>query len=283
MNPDRPPSLATDRREQFFFDPDHLGALAERGAAAYRSADPFPHAVIDDFLPADVLARLIAEFPGPAGGNWQRFDNERERKLASTDPDDMSPFTRQVLSEFNAATMIDFLEALTGIEGLIPDPHLWGGGLHQIEAGGHLGVHSDFNWHTRLLLDRRINLLVYLNEDWPEDWGGALELWDRDMRECRERVLPVANRCVIFSTTDTSFHGHPDPVTCPPGRSRRSLALYYYSNGRPEAEVSPSRTTAFQPRPGEQWRRNTPTGAKASRFVPPVLTDALRAVRRRRR
>ncbi|HEY5155960.1 MAG TPA: 2OG-Fe(II) oxygenase, partial [Acidimicrobiales bacterium] len=92
---------------------------------------------------------------------------------------------------------------------------------------------------------------------------------------------PIANRCVVFSTTDYSFHGHPEPVTCPPGRTRRSLALYYYSNGRPADEVSPSRTTAFQPRPGDQWRRPDSRGNRAERWLPPAVLDAARAARRR--
>lgn len=240
----------------FFFDRDQLMASAAERAEAYGHGDPFPHIVIDDFLPAPVLEALMASFPDPDHMDWQRYDSSRELKLAMTEQDPLPPFVRQVLSEFNSATMIDFLEGLTGMQGLIPDPHFWGGGLHQIERGGHLDVHSDFNWHSRLLLDRRINLLLYLNEDWNPDWGGALELWNRDMTECRQRIDPIANRCVVFSTTDTSFHGHPEPLACPPDRTRRSLALYYYSNGRPAEELTGLRTTAFQPRPGEEWRRS---------------------------
>jgi hypothetical protein len=239
----------------FFFDAAELRALGREHAVSYRQADPFPHVVIDDFLPAHVIEGVLAEFPSPENPDWYRFHTDRELKLALEDPEAMPPYARQVLSQFNSAAMVDFLEELTGIDGLIPDPHYYGGGLHQIEPGGHLDVHADFNWHKRLLLDRRLNLLLYLNKDWQPGWGGALELWNEDMTECRRRVQPIANRCVVFSTTDTSFHGHPEPLACPPGRTRRSLALYYYSNGRPAREVSQARTTDFKPRPGEQWRR----------------------------
>jgi 2OG-Fe(II) oxygenase superfamily len=266
-------SHLTIEQPAFFFDRDQLLPLAHDHAEAYQSADPFPHAVIDDFLPRPVLEALMSAFPSPTEIDWHRFDNSRELKLAMTEQDPLPAYVRQVLAEFNSATMIDFLEALTGMEGLIPDPHFWGGGLHQIEPGGHLDVHSDFNWHSRLLLDRRINLLVYLNDDWQPEWGGALELWNEDMTECRQRVDPIANRCVVFSTTDTSFHGHPEPLACPPGRTRRSLALYYYSNGRPADELSALRTTAFQPRPGEAWRRGTGQVG--------VIRRAARAARRR--
>jgi len=268
----------------FLFDRDRLTGLANEHATAYRTADPFPHIVLDDFLPADVLERVIDEFPGPDDLDWRRFNEQREVKLATNSTWEIPPFTQQLLTQFNSETMICFLEQLTGITGLIPDPHLWGGGLHQIERGGHLKIHADFNWHERLLLDRRLNLLVYLNQDWDPAWGGALELWDRDTTACRERILPLANRCVLFNTTDHSFHGHPEPLACPPDRTRRSLALYYYTNGRPAAEVSAARTTAFRPRPGEQWRRERPDArSMAARWMPPALLDAARAVRRRRR
>src|SRR5581483_6543461 len=117
-------------------------------------------------------------------------------------------------------------------DGLIPDPYFTGGGLHQIERGGYLKIHADFDRHEKLGLQRRLNVLVYLNRDWDESYGGALELWDRAMTHPVVRVLPVFNRCVVFSTTDQSYHGHPEPLTCPPDRRRRSLALYYYTAAR---------------------------------------------------
>jgi hypothetical protein len=265
----------------FFFDEARLTALAAAQAAAYQSATPFPHVVIDDFLPDDVIARIIEEFPGPKDVDWQRFDADTEVKLATDDIQVVPPYTRHVLDQFNSETMVDFLEQLTGISGLIPDPHFWGGGLHQIERGGHLKVHSDFNWHEELLLDRRLNLIVYLNEDWDPAWGGGLELWDRDMTACQERVVPVANRCVIFNTTDFSLHGHPDPLDCPPERTRRSMALYYYSNGRPAEELSTSRSTDFRPRPGETWRRQPGTGSRYAQWIPPALVPVAKKARDR--
>ncbi len=275
-------ALTSSARSPFFFDGDRLGSFASANATRYQHAEPFPHIVIDDFLPGPTLDHLLTAFPEPDELDWRRFDSDQEVKLASEDPSAMPDVIRQVLAEFNSATMVGFLERLTGIEGLIPDPHYWGGGLHQIESGGHLDIHADFNWHNRLLLDRRLNLLLYLNPDWQPQWGGALELWDREMRECRQRIVPLANRCVIFSTTEDSLHGHPEPVACPAGRTRRSLALYYYTNGRPAAEISSSRTTAFKPRPGEAWRR-APSARPglASRLAPPILADAARRTRER--
>ena len=161
--------------------------------------------------------------------------------------------TRALLYQLNSSVFIDFLETLTGIRGLIPDPHFWGGGVHQIVRGGFLKVHTDFNRHPRLKLDRRLNLLLYLNPEWQEEWGGHLELWDRGMAKCGKRILPIFGRCVVFSTTDFSNHGHPDPLNCPEGMTRKSLALYYYSNGRPSSETAGKHySTSFRRRPGEK-------------------------------
>ncbi len=148
---------------------------------------------------------------------------------------------------------VNFLEKLTGISGLIPDPHYLGGGLHQIERGGFLKIHADFNRHSRLKLDRRINVLLYLNRPWEDTWGGHLELWDSTMTICADKIAPLFNRLVVFTTTDSSFHGHPDPLDCPPDVVRRSLALYYYTNGRPEREQSKVHSTLHQARPGEDF------------------------------
>ena len=213
---------------------------------AYSRADPFPHAVIDGLFDDADLERVLRDFPRPEQMQWARFDNPRERKLgyfheSSAISDDLRAF----LDAMNGFETLLFLEGLTGIEGLIPDPYFGGGGIHQIEPGGFLKVHVDFNVHPKLKLDRRLNMLIYLNRDWREEYGGHLELWDRDLRECQQRVLPVFNRTVIFSTTDQSFHGHPRPLTSPPGLTRKSVSLYYYTAGRPEQERSAAHDTIF--------------------------------------
>ena len=236
----------------FFFDPDQLAALADARREAYADASPFPHAVFDDFLPADVLAEVLAEFPRPDDIPWRQHYHDNSRKLACSDENHMGPRSRHLFAQLNASTFTGFLESLTGIEGLIPDPHLEGGGYHFIERGGRLEVHADFNRHDRLRLDRRLNLLVFLNRDWQEEWGGHLELWTTDMKTCVQRVLPVFNRAVLFSTTDRSFHGHPHPLQCPESRARRSIALYYYTAGRPPEEASDRHSTLYQVRPGEE-------------------------------
>ena len=283
-------TLVRGAAERFHFDRQHLAELADGKRDAYASAHPFPHIVIDGFLPDEVLDGVLAEFPKPHQADWFAFDSPLERKLATKDDSTMGEATRHLFTELNSGPFIDFLERLTGIDGLVPDPHLIGGGLHQIERGGHLKVHADFNRHPRTGLERRLNLLLYLNRSWREEYGGALELWSRDMSTSEAQILPVFNRCVVFSTTDTSYHGHPEPLGCPEGETRKSMALYYYSKGRP-GEAGDEHNTLFQARPGEQLpvdeveespppRERFKAGVR--RVAPPILLDALRRLRARR-
>jgi Rps23 Pro-64 3,4-dihydroxylase Tpa1-like proline 4-hydroxylase len=202
--------------------------------------------VLDHLFPHELLDGVLADFPGADDPAWSRFANPHERKLGNYRRlFETSGRIQRFLSALNSPEMLEFLEALTGIEGLIPDPYFGGGALHQIESGGFLKVHADFNWHPKLRLDRRLNVLIYLNHDWKDEYGGALELWDRNMARPEKVLLPVFNRTVVFSTTDFSYHGHPHPLACPERMTRKSVSLYYYSNGRPASEKSAPHDTIF--------------------------------------
>jgi Rps23 Pro-64 3,4-dihydroxylase Tpa1-like proline 4-hydroxylase len=279
--------MVTNPSSLFVLDSERLTSLAEKLSGAYTSAEPFPHVVIDDFLPADVLRRVADNFPQAGDINWHKFTNPRSIKIAAEDETLIEENARWLLYQLNSATFMKFLESLTGIEGLIPDPYFTGGGLHQIEPGGFLKIHADFNRHPKLKLDRRLNLLLYLNENWKEEYGGHLELWNKEMTHCVHRILPIFNRCVIFNTTDFAYHGHPEPLTCPAGMTRKSLALYYYSNGRPVEESSPEHGTLTRPRPGETINgingRSTANSLKTilKRFIPPILTDLRASLKRK--
>jgi len=261
-------------------DAEKLLALGRANAALYAQATPFAHVRLDGVFEPAVLDRILDEFPGARAIEWIDFKSENDKKLASRDEKQLGPLTRSFIHALNSAPFISFLEALTGIEGLIPDPHLEGGGLHQILPGGFLKIHADFNRYERLKLDRRLNVLIYLNKDWEDAWGGHLELWSKDMKTCVEKIAPVFNRMVVFSTTDTAFHGHPEPLKCPEGRSRKSIAMYYYTNGRPGSETAPAHSTLYMLRPGERvplrWRLNR----FAARWVPPILNDTLQWLKR---
>ncbi len=268
----------------FRLDVDYLKALALEHREAYATASPFPHIVIDNFLPDALLEAVLKEFPNPKQIDWQTFQTPAEKKLASRHEQQMGDATRLLLYSLNSSTFITFLEILTGIDGVLPDPHFEGGGLHQIERGGFLKMHVDFNHHKKLRLDRRLNFLLYLNQDWKEEYGGHLELWDTNMTQCQKKILPLFNRCVVFSTTDFSYHGHPEPLTCPEDRTRKSLALYYYTNGRPAEEVTGKpHTTIFQARTQDDFKLdespNLSVKAILKKLVPPILIDAKDALR----
>jgi Rps23 Pro-64 3,4-dihydroxylase Tpa1-like proline 4-hydroxylase len=238
-----------------------LTTLARERAAEYRSAEPFPHVVIDDFLPEDSFRAVADALPRlddpeirwgnldarlPDGRPAQEYKYHLQNVLL------MKPPVRELILEMNSGPFTLILQQLTGIEPLVSDPHLQGGGVHLVKPGGSLRVHADFDRHPAFKFDRRLNLLLYLNEDWKEEYGGHLEIWTRDMSRCVERILPIANRCVIFSTSADSFHGHPRPLACPEGMLRKSIALYYYTPRRSSLEEGGGHATLWQDLPEEK-------------------------------
>src|SRR5688572_27781574 len=151
-----------------------LKSILQAHAETYRAATPFPHVVVDDFLEPPIAKAVLEEFERMDRGGWHHTDRPTERKWSTEDLLQFGPVTRWLVFQLNAGPFLQFLEQLTGIDGLIADPHLRGGGLHEIRRGGTLGVHADFNFYDRLRIYRRLNLLMYLNEEWREDWGGHL-------------------------------------------------------------------------------------------------------------
>lgn len=231
----------------------HLAADPKALQPDYVRAEPFPHISIDGLFADAELEAILAEFPRPEDIDWAAFDNAQEKKLGYRHGSALGARITAFMQAMSSPLVLAFLEELTGIDGLIPDPYFGGGGPHQILPGGFLKIHADFNWHPKLRLDRRLNVLVYLNQDWREEYGGHLELWDGGMTGAVRRIAPLFNRTVVFSTTDQSYHGHPTPLSCPPGRSRKSVSFYYYTNGRPEEERSAPHDTVFLKRHDGEW------------------------------
>ena len=207
-----------------------LQEIAAARAADYRRATPFPHTVIDGLFAEDLLERAIVELPSAA--RWARYDTPDERKVVCSDVRAFGPAGETLVHALNSAPFVRFLERLTGIEGLIPDPHLHAAGYMKVPPGGFLGLHYDFSTQQELRLDRRINVLLYLNRDWRPEWGGQLELHSNDPLDSRGHVQidiePLFNRLAIFNTPD-ALHGHRRPIACPPGRARLCLSWYYYT------------------------------------------------------
>ena len=260
---------------QFKLDEDQCRAAGAALAERYRNAEPFPHIVLDDFLPLDTLRPVLAAFP--ESGDRDFYDREQERLKYQYHPQECAPAIRTLLAELNSQAFLGFLSEMTGIDGLIADPYFLGGGLHETKRGGHLGVHADFNIHNRMKVVRRLNLLIYLNEDWDESFGGELELWDRAMQGKRKSIAPVIGRAVVFNTDLDSFHGHPEPLACPPDRSRRSIATYYYTAPVDGIASVPRRTTVFKPRPGTADRADWKLMARHlwKDWAPPALRRML--------
>jgi hypothetical protein len=244
------PLLALHKLDgHLYFDEAECREAGKTLSASYRDALPFPHAVIDNFMDAAVLREVAERYPSLE--NKPYFDRDQERfKFQFHSNEIPSGLTRNLLAELNGSAFLGFLEELTGIEGLIADPYLSGGGLHLTRRGGHLSVHADFNIHRKMKVERRLNLLVYLNEDWPAAYGGNLELWDQQMTAPQKLIAPLLGRAVIFSTALDSYHGHPEPLACPPDRDRRSLATYYYTAFENGLADVPDRSTNFRARRG---------------------------------
>ena len=203
-----------------FINPAHgdLKTLAEKFKNNYANAVPYPSISFKDFFDKDMLDGVLSEFEDLDKGATLKYETPNEIKLASKGESRFGDKTKQFVHYLNSEPFLEFLQVLTGIEEtLVPDPFFEGGGFHQTKAGGFLKIHADFNKHKLTKLDRRLNILIYLNKDWKEEYGGYFEMWDKD-------------------------------------RSRKSIALYYYSNGRPSSEVNQGledHTTLFVARKGD--------------------------------
>jgi Rps23 Pro-64 3,4-dihydroxylase Tpa1-like proline 4-hydroxylase len=231
---------------------EKMKSLLPKAKKDYLQADPFPHICFDNFLNENITERILEEFPDENDIDWIKYFDGNQKKLANENEQNIGLFSRHVLYSLNSSSFLKFLEELTGITNLISDPSFRGGGLHNIYRGGKLGVHADFNKHERYGFDRRLNLLLYLNKEWCDEYGGHIELWDREMKQCVRSYLPKFNRIIIFTTTETSFHGHPEPLNCPEHMNRKSIALYYYTNGRLNEEQDMHHSTVFKLRPNEK-------------------------------
>lgn len=265
-------------------DKQDLHAFAELHKDTYQKNNPFPNIYFDDFFDKDFLMNVLSEFPDLSKKTKEEsmfYSNPNEQKHASKGDASFGEHTQKLTRFLNSETFLVFLQKLTGIkETLIPDPYFEGGGFHEIKPGGFLKMHVDFHMHRKMKLARRLNLLVYLNPEWEEEYGGHFELWEKDMSKSVVKITPHFNRIALFSTTGDSWHGHPDPLTCPPDRSRKSLALYYYTNGRPKSELKQSEakriTTTFAEREGidsaDMKKYNTMVNV-ANRILPkPVIS-----------
>jgi Rps23 Pro-64 3,4-dihydroxylase Tpa1-like proline 4-hydroxylase len=215
----------------------------------FTSSYPFHYIVIDDFLDLNLAKSLKENFPKPDQQTWWLYDNPLEKKLAFNKIENLDDSFSRFFSYVNSNDFLSLLTILTNVQKLKSDSNLDGGGLHLIKQGGKLDIHEDFNIHKGLGMLRKLNLILYLNDPWEEEWGGHLEIWNKDMTKLCNKILPKFNRAVIFRTDMTSNHGHPHPLTCPDDKYRISLATYYYVE-HPKIESIHYKSTVYKKLPG---------------------------------
>ena len=238
-------------------------------ADEYQSKKPYHYGCVDNFLPLEILEKVREESLA-MGRKDPEHASANEKLKTSYNPDRLPPYTKAVFHALNSRPFIQFLETMSGIKGLIPDPYYLGGGIHRTETGGHLDIHADFNHHSIMDLERRINLLIYLNPDWKEEYGGSFEIWSNDMKEKVDGFAPVMNRMCCFSTGSNTMHGNPTVVNHPENEPRLSIALYYYTATWDSARVE--HTTVFKRRPGTDDARSSEAAMRMVReFVPPIV------------
>jgi len=226
--------------------------------ASFASAQPFPFIKIDDFLEPTFAAELAESYPKfeQAVAQGRVFQGVNENlKVQVCDYEAFPPPAKRLADTLRAPEFLDDLEHITDIPKLQWDPSFSGGGLHETAKSGWLDVHVDFNYIEELKFFRRLNILIYLNPVWDERWGGVLELWDREVRHCHHALAPVHNRCVIFQTSEISFHGV-TAVECPAGTARKSFAAYYYTKEAPANWNGQHHSTIFKARPDEYMKRH---------------------------
>ena len=244
-------------------DPTWAREFGARLSETYCTADPYPHVVMNNFLPGSLVEAILRNFPAAPVPT-------RKRLIM---PAECNEYVRRIFGFFNSAAVLSFLEGLTGIEGLIPDPHFEGGGFHEIGCGGKLELRNDSRPHSNPRLNRRLILQIYLNKNWEQDYRGHLELWDKSAKQKVRDIAPLFNRCVVFNTGRDSYHGYPDPLNVPANRTRKSMALCYYTVSERFCDVTPAKPCALTPKSRNHF--------SLAEVLPPMLYRALRTMKHR--
>ncbi|MAH99368.1 MAG: proline hydroxylase [Euryarchaeota archaeon] len=224
------------------FDSKRYNKLSIKNSNKYQNGKPFPNINFKNFLRNDVAELLSNNFPNYNSNKWIKYKNYNTTKNSNLkksihDERKFPKIFRSIFREFNSRQFLLFLESLTGIENLIPDPYFLGGGIHSARKGGFLNIHTDFNWHHKLQLHRRVNVLIYLTKNWRKEYQGCLELWNKNKTKKILEYQPLYNSCIIFNTSAISYHGHPVPVNGSDNIFRNVLNLYYYTAHRKKSEI----------------------------------------------
>jgi len=243
---------------------------------AFRNNSPYPHLVVDGLFSPVLLQEMNAEFDRLKWNNWRSIQDREEIKRGTLPNTRFGLATELYFQTIYSGVFVDFVKCLTRIDGLIGDPELYNAGLHEIPSGGHFRLHTDFTHHPTTELNNRLVVITYLNEGWTYEYGGRLELWDPDIEQRVQEVVPVLGRTIFLGQTRRSVHGHPNPVVAPNGRTRRSAAAYFYSNGIKEGDETMSLKTEYFKTDNARFRNQQ----RVRQFVPPIVLELMRQLRR---
>lgn len=256
-----------------FFAQKNIKKLRE----TFKTNTPFPHLVFEGLVSPKLLELMHSDFDNLKWNDWTHYDNTNERKLVSNPNTRFGHATQLYFNTIHSGLFVDFLEQITGVEGLITDPELHNGGLHEMPRGGKFALHMDFNQHSVTRLDNRLVFITYLNRDWLPSYGGALELWSVDEDKCKVEIQPAFGRSILLDQSTRSLHGLLKPIAAPDERARRSAAAYFYSNGRLASESASFHTTIFT-KPIKLTQREA-IKSFIKYVIPPVMIDAARKLK----
>jgi hypothetical protein len=246
-------SLGRNRSEDSRYFPFERYEFQEADLAQrFQSKQPYNHLHFEHFLDDGLALAMATEFPRHSDKLWTEYKHVNEKKAGLHLRDKLPDLIGQVVDELNSPRFVALLSRITGIEGLLADDTIDGGGIHQAESGGFLNVHTDFTMHrTRPNWRRRCNLIVYLNKGWKEEWGGNIDYWAPDMSSVVASYPPIINTAVLFNTPG-ALHGFPDPLKCPETEARKSMQFYYYTVDDSHSSTSVPHATAYYPRPNDK-------------------------------
>lgn len=243
-----------------FIDIKSLNKRIEDIKSRYQSQKPFKYVMFENFFTPEKAELIHENYPKIENDTWDGVTYLDQTNKFWKNKFEAGSLLDRVMHELNSAEFLNWLQQVTGIEEeILGDDELFGGGLHQSINGAFLNVHVDYNFHPKTKYHRRLNVLMYMNKDWKDEYEGHLELWDlsKGKKDLLGKYAPTFNRCVIFETNEISYHGHPKPLKTPIGVSRKSIATYYYSKTRPATEIAQEHNTHYVNTEGVQGRIKT--------------------------
>ena len=232
-----------------YIDFTSLNQRKEELKKSFQSKEPFRYLVFENFFKTDKADEILNNYPHIEEGVWDSKTYIDQKNKFQKTKFEKESVLQNAFDELNSPAFLKWLEDITEIEEpLIGDKDLFGGGLHQSIKGAFLNVHVDYNFHPKTKYHRRLNVLIYMNKDWKDEYEGNVEFWDftDDKKDKLASVAPHFNRCVIFETNEISYHGHPKPLNAPEGINRKSMATYYYTKNRIDIDTAAEHNTLYK-------------------------------------